>query len=93
MRSVIFSRELTANGPLEVKIRLEIEAPEFVSAGEFSCVATFHGESTTERLLRGVDAWQAVELAMRFLDNEVKILQDRGYSLAWPADGSPFVSY
>lgn len=88
---VFFSRELKVSGDGGItfkRILIEVGFPKYGQDGDVSCVVQMAGIADGIRTIYGVDKFQALELAIKFVNT---FLRDPppGLQIYWP-DGVPY---
>ena len=67
-----------------VPLKLAIGKPQPWPQGDWQCPVRTLGPQPKLRNIRGVDSWQALQLALRFLEALLSAEVDRGAVLYWP---------
>ncbi|HZP66907.1 MAG TPA: hypothetical protein VFB32_11410 [Rudaea sp.] len=68
---------------------LRISVPIRQRACEWHAVVTLPGLDEGRYAIAGVDAWQAIRLAMRFSATRIHRFVDDGWQFYWERDGLP----
>lgn len=84
--SVILTRKLLFANELQDKrqVSIEIEAPQFYELrGDFFCVVSMIGFDENPVKIFGIDSYQAMELAIRYVENTLSAEKNR-IRITWP---------
>jgi len=65
------------------EVHLGIGAPYRIGEGEWGCPASLEGLQERAFVLRGMDSWQALQLANQFMRNLVGHFVENGGQLYW----------
>jgi hypothetical protein len=85
MPQMIASRRLILRevDQADIPVLIEIEAPQQTVHGDFGCLVNISGIADTPANVRGVDSFQAVELAFRYVAITLNG-EGKNKSLCWP---------
>ena len=73
----------------EHELVLRVGIPTQAPGGEWWSAVSLGVLESREQRVAGVDAWQAVELAMRFIASRVGHFAADGWQFYWERDGEP----
>lgn len=71
----------------ERDVVIRVGVPTHEAGGEWRAVVSLDGLEDREYAIAGVDAWQAVRLAMRFAAARVLDFAERGWRFYWERGG------